>query len=224
VSPDDLDDRMGPIGTSVARGASGSPAQARAHAAALAELRRQPRAVSWRRDALRTLLVVLATTGLVVGAAIGSSIVDFAWSKQRLVSLGLLVSLQALAVVAAIAPGQRALRWVAAVLAALAAGAVVIGRGAGPPGAPAIPCSAVHLAIDLIPLGVVLLALRRFAWSLARSALAGAAAAATGALAGELSCSRGAAHALVHHIGAGLLIVAACVLLSRMRRPETFAS
>ena len=213
-----------PIGTPSTRRGTARPAQARAHAAALAELRRQPRAVSWRRNAARTLLLVLATTGLVVGAAVGSSIVDFAWSKQRLLSLGLLVALQALGVVAAIAPGRRALRWAAAILAALAAGAVVIGRGAGPLGPPAIPCWVVHVAIDLIPLSVVLFALRRFAWSLARSALAGAAAAATGALAGELSCSRGPAHALIQHVGAGLLIVAACVLLSRMRRPETFAS
>jgi hypothetical protein len=216
-----LDD---PSGTATTRPRTASPAQVRAHAAALAELRSQPRVVSWRRDALRTLLMVLATDGLVLGAALGSSIVYFAWSKERLIALGLLVALQALGVVAAIAPGKRALRWVAAILAALAAAAVVVGRGAGPPGVPTIPCSAVHVAIDLIPLGVVLLALRRFAWSLARSALAGAAAAATGAIAGELSCSRGAAHALVHHVGAGLMIVAACILLSRLRRPETFAS
>ena len=45
---------------------SGS-ALGRARAAALAELRRQPVAVSWRRDAARTLLAVLGTTALVVG-------------------------------------------------------------------------------------------------------------------------------------------------------------
>jgi hypothetical protein len=171
------------------------------------------------------LLVVLGTTGLVVGAAIGFSIVDFNRAADRDLSVLLLVALQSLGIVAAIAPGRAALRWGAALLATITAAAMVVGRGAGvPPGAPAIPCSAVHLAIDLIPLTVVLGSLRRFAWSLGRSALAGAAAAATGALAGELSCSRGWAHALVHHVGAGLVIVVACVLLSRMRRPETFAS
>jgi hypothetical protein len=216
------DDRLGLPATGEAAPSAGL---VRARAAALEELRRQPRAVSWRWEVARTLLVVLGTTGLVVGAAIGFSIVDFNRVAARDLSVLLLVALQSLGIVAAIAPGKAALRWGAAVLATITAAAMVAGRGAGvPPGAPAIPCSAVHLAIDLIPLTVVLGSLRRFAWSLGRSALAGAAAAATGALAGELSCSRGWAHALVHHVGAGLVIVVACVLLSRMRRPETFAS
>ena len=47
--------------------------------------------------------------------------------------------------------------------------------------------------------------------------------AATGAIAGELSCERGWMHVLVHHVGAGLVIMAACVLISRAIRPRTFA-
>jgi hypothetical protein len=101
---------------------------------------------------------------------------------------------------------------------------VVASRGVGvTPATPAIACSASHLGVDLIPLGLVLFALRRFAWSLDRSLLAGAAAAATGAMAGELSCARGWTHALIHHVGAGLLIVIACALISRLRKPESFA-
>ena len=84
-------------------------------------------------------------------------------------------------------------------------------------------CSGSHLAVDLIPLGLVLYSLRRFFWSLGRAALARAAVAATGAIAGELSCERGWIHVLVHHVGAGAVIVAACVLISRAIRPQTFA-
>jgi hypothetical protein len=50
-----------------------------------------------------------------------------------------------------------------------------------------------------------------------------AAVAATGAVAGELICERGRMHALIHHVGAGVVIVAACVLISRALRPQTFA-
>jgi hypothetical protein len=170
------------------------------------------------------VLLILGTTALVVGAAVGFSIVDFDRMPARIPSLVLLLALQSLGVVAAIAPGRGALRWAAAAVAALAAVAILFGRGAGTSaGAPAVPCSAVHLVIDLIPLGVVLVSLRRFSWSLGRSALAGAAAAATGAIAGQLSCSRGVGHVLIHHLGAGVAIVVVCVLLSRRRRPETFA-
>jgi len=197
---------------------------ARAREAALEELRRRPRAPSWRRDAVGTALAVLGTTALVLGLGSWFSIVDIDRLSGRLVPLGLLVALQALGVYAAIAPGKNLLRRIVAVLAVTAMGAIVATRGAGASSAtPAIACSSSHLAVDLIPLGLVLFALRRFAWTLDRSLLAGAAAAATGAIAGELSCARGWTHVLIHHIGAGLLIVVACVVISRMRKPRSFA-
>jgi hypothetical protein len=202
---------------------SGS-ALGRARAAALAELRRQPVAVSWRREALRTVLAVVGTTALVIGVGAWVSIVEPGRLAERLPQVALLIALQSLGVFAAIAPGGRALRWTGALLAAVAVAAVLVGRGAGLPRAiPAIACSGSHLAVDLIPLGIILYSLRRFSWSLGRAMLAGAAVAATGALAGELSCQRGWVHALVHHVGAGLVIVAACVLISRALRPHTFA-
>ena len=202
---------------------SGS-AQGRARAAALAELRRQPVAVSWRWEAARTVLAVLGTTAVVIGVGSWVSIVEPGRLGERLWQVALLIALQSLGVFAAIAPGKGALRWTGALLAAVAVAAILFGRGAGLPRAiPAIACSGSHLAVDLIPLGLVLYSLRRFSWSLGRAALAGAAVAATGALAGELSCQRGWVHVLVHHVGAGLLIVAACVLISRTLRPQTFA-
>jgi hypothetical protein len=205
-------------------GSVSDSALGRTRTAALAELRRQPVAVSWRQDAARTLLAVLGTTALVIGVATWMSIVEPGRLGERLLQVALLVVLQSLGVFAAIAPGKAALRWTGALLALAAVAAILIGRGAGLPRAiPAIACSGSHLAVDLIPLGIVLHSLRRFSWSLGRATLAGAAVAATGAIAGELSCARGWVHALIHHVGAGVVIVAACVLISRAIRPQTFA-
>jgi hypothetical protein len=205
--------------------ASLSPAaMTRARSAGLEELRRKPRAVSWRRDAIGTALAVLGTTALVLGLGTWLSIVEPRRLAQRAGAVCLLIALQGLGVYAAIAPGKNLFRRVVALLAVTAGVAIVASRGAGvSPETPAIACSSSHLAVDLIPLGLVLFALRRFAWTLDRSLLAGAAAAATGAIAGELSCARGWIHALIHHVGAGLLIVIACALISRLRKPETFA-
>jgi hypothetical protein len=205
-------------------GSVSDSALGRTRAAALAELRRQPVAVSWRWDAARTVLAVLGTTALVMGVGAWVSIVEPGRLGERLLQVALLVALQSLGVFAAIAPGRAALRWTGALVALAAVAAILIGRGAGLPRAiPAIACSGSHLAVDLIPLGIVLYSLRRFSWSLGRATLAGAGVAATGAIAGELSCARGWEHTLIHHVGAGLVIVAACVLISRAIRPQTFA-
>lgn len=197
---------------------------ARIRAAALDELRRQPRPVSWRREAMGTVAIVLGTTALVVGVGAWMSIVEIDRLRERLVPLVMLIALQALGVFAAIAPGRAALRWTLGVLAFAAAALMLVGRGDGTAtSTPSLACSTSHVAVDLIPLGLALFALRRFSWTLGRSLLAGLAAAATGAIAGELSCGRGWTHALIHHIGAGLLIAAICVVFSRARRPQTFA-
>lgn len=196
----------------------------RARVAAMDELRRQPLARSWHRDVASTLLVVLGTTALVMGVGAWLSIVEIDRVRERILPLALLLALQGLGIFAAIAPGRPALRWSAALLAGVATIAILVGRGAGiSPATPAIACSTSHVALDLIPLGLVLFSLRRFSWTLGRSLLAGAAAAATGAIAGELSCGRGWTHALIHHVGAGVVIAIVCTLISRARRPETFA-
>lgn len=199
-------------------------AAARARSAALAELRRQPVVRSWRRDVAGTVLITLGTTALVIGVAAWCSIAELDRLGERILPLVLLVALQALGIFAAIAPGRAALRVGVALLAGLAAAAVLVGRGNGLVSAtPAIACSASHVAVDLVPLGLVLVSLRRFSWTLGRALLAGAAAAATGAIAGELSCARGLTHVLIHHVGAGVAIAVICALVSRARRPETFA-
>jgi hypothetical protein len=40
----------------------------------------------------------------------------------------------------------------------------------------------------------------------------------SGAIAGELGCARGWMHAFIYHPGAGVVIVAACVPISRAHR------
>jgi hypothetical protein len=203
---------------------AGPSASDRARDAALAELHRQPRVTSWRRDVTKTLLTVLGSTALVLGAGTRLHIVEPGRFQERALTVVSLAALQVFGVWAALAPGRSVLRRAVALVGVIATAAVLGGRGAGlSPATPPWACSTSHLAVDLLPLGLILLALGRFAWSFDRSLLAGIAVAATGAIAGELSCARGWGHALVHHVGAGLLVAVACVVVSRLRRPHTFA-
>jgi hypothetical protein len=214
----------GGVSADSALAGASAPALVRARAAALEELRGHPRVASWRRDVTKTLLTVLGATVLVLGAGTRLHIVEPGRFRERAFTVLLLFGLQGLGVWGALAPGRSLLRRVVALLGATAAIAIVAGRGAGlSPATPAWACSTSHIAVDLIPLGLILMALGRFAWSLDRSLLAGVAVAATGAIAGELSCARGWTHALLHHVGAGFLIAVACVVVSRARRPQTFA-
>jgi len=201
-----------------------SAALERARASALAELERVPRVPSWQRDATVSVLLLLGWTVMVMGAGTWLSIVELDRLKGRWLSLVLLTVVQALGILAAVAPGKPMLRKVVALLSVTAAIAILAGRGSGlATTTPALACSTSHLAVDLVPLGLVLIALRRFSGTLGRSLLAGVAAAATGAIAGELSCGRGWSHVLVHHVGTGLALALGCVLLARLRQPETFA-
>ena len=205
-------------------GGASSSGRDQARAAALSELRRRPKATSWRRDAMGTTLMVLGATLAILAAGAWFSIVEMDRLRGHLVTLLLLFAVQALGVFAAIAPGKAMLRATAAMLAVAAAIVIVAERGAGAATAtPAFACSTSHLAVDLIPLAMVLYALRRFSVTLGRSLLAGAAAAVTGAVAGELSCGRGWSHVLIHHVGAALVVTVGCVLLARLRQPQSFA-
>jgi hypothetical protein len=204
------------------------PVLARVRAAALAELRTQSRGLSWQRQAAGVVLTVLATTALTIEVGSLLSIVDLSRLAHRALPVTLLLVLQIAGVFLAIAPGRRLARFGAVLLAAAAAAAVVGWRGTsggGEVGGAMSPlaCSLSHVAVDLIPLTAVLYALRRFAWTLGRAVLAGAAAGATGAIAGELACARGWSHVLVQHVGSALLITLLCVIISRARRPDTFA-
>lgn len=201
-----------------------SPGLVRARTVALDELRRAPRVVSWRQEALTAVLLVLAATAMALGVGAWLSIVEVHRLQGRWLPLLLLVAVQVVGVVAAIAPGRRAMRWSAAALAVAAAVALPLGRGTGISSAmPGFACSTSHLAVDLVPLALVLYFVRKFSVTTGRALLAGVAAAATGAMAGELSCGRGWSHVLIHHVGAGIAIAVACVLLARIRAPQSYA-
>jgi hypothetical protein len=201
-----------------------SPGLGRARAVALEELRRKPRVVSWRRDALTAVLLLLAASAMVLGVGAWVSIVEVHRLQGRWLPLVLLVAVQVVGVIAALAPGRRSMRWSAAALALAAAITLPLGRGAGAASAmPGFACSTSHLAVDLVPLALVLYFVRKFSVTTGRALLAGVAAAATGAMAGELSCGRGWSHVLVHHIGAAVAIAVACVLLARAWSPRTYA-
>ncbi|HEY4188429.1 MAG TPA: hypothetical protein VGP07_25365 [Polyangia bacterium] len=218
------DDRASDRGATAVPVEPHSPAFMRARAAALAELARRPRPTSWWQDALVAVLLIVASTAIVLGVGAWFSIVEVSRLQGRWLPLALLVAVQVLGVVAAIAPGRTMMRWSAAVLALAAAVTILMGRHTVTVSTrPGFACSTSHLAVDLIPLALVLYFLRKFSATRGRSLLAGVAAAATGAIAGELSCGRGWSHVLIHHIGAGVAIAVACVLLSRARPPETFA-
>jgi hypothetical protein len=199
-------------------------AVARARVAALAELRAAPAPTPWRRQAWRLAGAFVATGALAAVAAVAAPIAGWSDVAARALLLAQLLAVAAVAGFAVLAPGLRAAR--AAVLAAapLLMAELVLAHGQGLPSqTPEWVCSVSHFALDLLPLGVALWALRQCAWRWTRALAAGAGAGTAGALLGELACQRGGAHVLVHHVGAWLAIVAACVLFSRRARPRTFA-
>lgn len=203
---------------------AGEDALARSRAAALAELRSAPTTVSWRAQALRVVAGFAGTGLLGAAAALATSLAGWPLVLERAPLLLGLLATAVLAAFAALAPRGRL--WQAIVLVADFAvmAALVLSRGAGAPSStPEWVCSASHVGIGLIPLAFALWGLRQSAWRWSRALAAGLGAGTAGALLGELACRRGAQHVLVHHVGAWIVVAAACVLVSRRARPHTFA-
>jgi hypothetical protein len=199
-------------------------ALARSRDAALAELRAAPTSVSWRAQAWRVAAGFAGSGLLAAAAALVASLVGWPRVLERAPLLLGLLTTAALAGFATVAPRGRLRR-----AAALTAGpalmlALVVSRGAGAPSAtPEWVCSVSHVGFGLIPLAFALWGLRQSAWRWSRALAAGLGAGTAGALLGELACHRGALHVLVHHVGAWMIVAAACVILSRRARPRTFA-
>jgi hypothetical protein len=199
-------------------------ALARARSAALEELRRSPKATSWRRSAAVIAAASAGTSALALLAALFASLIGPGELLARGPWLATLVAFGAAAGVAAIAPRRGFARTTALVVAFGLMVVLVVSRGAGVPSTtPGWVCSVSHFALDLLPLGVALVVLRQAAWTWPRALTAGLAVGATGALLGELACHQGARHVLVHHVGAWLLAAMVCALISRLLRPRTFA-
>lgn len=196
-----------------------------ARAMALAELRAAPTSRGWRREAVRLMGTVAGATLLGAAVVFGlNATVASNLIASRLPGLLLLAVAQGTGLWAALAPGRS--RWGAAavVMAALGIAAVLTARGQ--PGAAALPgwiCSASHLAAAVFPVLIVAMALRNAAWSARRAILAGIAVGSAGLIWGEIACERDVSHVVIHHGGAWLVLIVACVMASRLMPRRSFA-
>jgi hypothetical protein len=196
----------------------------RSRAAALAELRAAPVPRPWRAQAAR-LAAAFVLTGVVAStAAVVASLAGWDRVVERAAYLGALVALAGVAGVAALAPRLGAARVIVLAATPVLMALLALSRGAGMSSpTPEWVCSASHLALGSIPLAFALVSLRQQAWRPLRAIAAGLGAGTAGAMLGELACRQGARHVLVHHVGAWIVVAAACLLLSRRLRPRTFA-
>lgn len=202
---------------------------AAARAAALAELRRRPRARPWWWDAA-------AVAGLNVACA-AVLLIAHGWSDAATRSahahpavtwlgVGLLAVISVAGSVVALRPGGRlvqlsALALVVATSCAVALGASGISAGTSPWGSPT--CAAFELASSLIPAAAALTALRLFDFQPLRAVLAGLAAGAGGMLALHVSCPDGGlAHLLAYHLAPWSLVALGLVLVRRRLSSASF--
>lgn len=140
------------------------------------------------------------------------------------VHIAALLLLQAAGAWAALAPGRALARGVTVLAAAAVMAELVIGRGAGLPSqTPPWVCTVSHVGFDLIPLVLVLRALRWMSPQPVRALVAGLVAGTVGALSGEVVCGQSARHVALFHLPAWLLVVLAALLLSRWLKPRSFA-
>lgn len=172
-------------------------------------------------------LCLLATTGLTLAAAAALGL-SGGWASPSLTphlpTLLLLLLVQGLGLVAAVAPRTRRLSVLAAGVALGAIALLVGGSHFVSPGiAPPWVCTVSHLGFDLVPLAALLFSLRFAAPSLPRALVGGLAVGSSGAFLGELACGRGMAHVAAYHLPAWLLAAGAAVLLSRVLRPHSYA-
>ena len=204
------------------------PAPDRAHAAALAALHAEGPARPWQAQARALILAVAALT--LVGGAVVAVIAGTAgaFPPGRVPVLVLLLLAQAVALWSAVSPASFPARsrlvGAAWLLVAGAAAAVLMNRGTVAADASAgWVCSLSHVSFGLAPLAAVVWALRDMAGGPRRALTAGLAVATVGLFWGEVACERDIVHVLVHHFGAAVALIGACVLLSRVVRRRTFA-
>ncbi len=193
--------------------------------ACLRELAKGPSRRPWRTEALWLALAPLAAGALVGAGAFLAGAAEAAWVQGRALPLAVLALAGALGGALAVAPHRRGLRALAVAL-LLGAQVLLVLTRLDVHGVSAVPgwvCTANHVAVGLLPLGVALWLLRRAAHSPLRALTAGLSAGTAGALVGELACGQGAAHVAVFHLGAWAAVTALCVLLSRRQRRYSFA-
>lgn len=176
-----------------------------------------------RQDALTlaaVLLGLVAASGaalLLADATDAGHLAARAWVVTLVAAAGLLATVLA-------ARPRASMRWLGGAAVLAAAALLVTTRPLEAPAtAPGWVCTASHLGLDLVPLGVVAWWLRRAAFGPWRAGLAGAAAGAAGAMLGELACAQSAVHVAVFHLPAWLASVALGFVLQRVVRPRSFA-
>jgi hypothetical protein len=199
----------------------------RARGAALAALRAAGPTRPWQGQA-RALIAVVAALTLVGAAAVAAGGTSWAVLAPRLPTLSLLLAAQVVALWSAISPAGASRRsWLAPLawlLVAAGTTAVLAGRHTAAPDASfGWICSLSHVSFGLAPLAAVVWSLRDMADSGRRGFTAGLGVATAGLFWGELACQRNLLHVLVHHLGAALALVAACLLASRLIRRRSFA-
>jgi hypothetical protein len=205
-------------------GASTSDAPLDAVRAALQAELKQPPGPTWKKSLLLAvgacwgLMAAFAGVLLAVGAA------EPAVLRAHLVALAGLPLLTLLSAWLALAPLPRRAPLLGAAAGALGVALLAVVRGDGLPGtAPEWVCTATHLGAGVLPLFVMLAALKRAAPNPMRALSAGLAVGTTGALIGELACGRGWLHVLEYHVSAWVVIAAVCVLIARRQKPISYA-
>lgn len=180
---------------------------------------------SWKGQALMLFgasFGVFAIVAVVV-LAIGQARAELL--PTRLVTLFPLMATSALCAFAALAPRRRSIR-IAAIFSALSSGVLLVVARSGVDRISATPewvCTALHVAAAVVPVIAAVLLLRSTAPSPLRAAVAGLSMGTTGAMLGELVCEQGLRHVALFHLGAWAIVVALCLVVSRLVPPRSYA-
>jgi hypothetical protein len=200
-------------------------ALAKINAAVKSELAQKKPVRSWQQQAL---MLFGASFGVFVVVAIAVLLSGAARSEVLPSKVGTLlpmIAASALCAFAALAPRRRLIR-IAAMFSALSAAVLLVVARAGVDRVSPTPewvCTALHVAAAVVPIFAAVMILRGTAPSPLRAAVAGLAMGTTGAMLGELVCEQGLRHVAIFHLGAWAIVVAACVALSSVVRPRSYA-
>lgn len=204
--------------------APGRDPLAAARAAALAELAAAGPAVPWTTRA-RQLILTIGLITLVAGAAA----VVINWPPSNLLAgrvpaIVVLGLAQVVGLLGALAPRRSRLLPVTWLLAGGGVLAALATRGTqGALTDSGLVCSVSHVAAGLLPMALVLRALRESAFDWKRTLTAGLALGVSAPLWGELVCERDLQHVLVHHLGALLLLALLVFFVSRRQERRSYA-
>jgi hypothetical protein len=177
---------------------------------------RQPAAASGPGQAAETIAAVAGVVAIGVLALVAVYGLPDGLLRARSPALAALLMAQVTGLWAALAPRRSVWAPVSWGAAALGAALALAGHAGAVTDSPGWICSVIQGLGGLAPLALVLRALRGRPFEWWRSISAGVALGTAGAIWGEIGCQRGALHVLAHHGGSWLVLLAACVLASRL--------